>query len=51
MESETITIPKEKFEQMEIEIKMLKNSKIYQRLLEFEENIQEKKFTRKDVGF
>ena len=48
---ETISIPKEKFEKMEMEIKMFRNSKIYQRLLEFEDNISEIKFTRKDTGF
>ena len=37
---------------MEEEIKVLRNSKIYKRLLEFEENItQGKKHTRKDLGF
>ena len=36
---------------MEMEIRMFRNSKIYQRLLEFEDNIREEKFTRKDVGF
>ena len=48
---ETITIPKEIFQQMESEINLLKNSNTYQRLLEFEENIKNKKFTRKDIGF
>ncbi len=49
---ETITIPKEKFEQMKIELKTLRDSKIYKRLLEFEKNISEGKiFTRKDIGF
>ena len=48
---ETITIPIERFRQMEMEIRMFKDSNIYQRLLEFEDNIKNKKFTRKDLGF
>ncbi|MBI2671735.1 hypothetical protein HYX16_02265 [Candidatus Woesearchaeota archaeon] len=49
---ETITIPKVKFEQMKVEIELLRNSKLYKRLLEFEKNIAEgKKYIRKDLGF
>jgi PHD/YefM family antitoxin component YafN of YafNO toxin-antitoxin module len=49
---ETISIPKRKFEQMRIEIQVLRNSKMYKRLLEFEEKIsQGKKYGRKDLGF
>ncbi len=49
---ETITLPKVEFEQMKLEIKTLRNSKMYQRLLEFEQNIiSGKKYTRKDLGF
>ena len=49
---ETISIPKEEYEQMKIELETLKNTRIYKRLLEFEKNISEgKKFTRKDLGF
>ncbi|MBU1252582.1 MAG: hypothetical protein KJ905_02435 [Nanoarchaeota archaeon] len=49
---EVITIPKEKLEQMKQEIAFLRNSTIYKRLLEFEENISnERKFTRDDLGF
>ena len=48
---EMITIPKEKFERMTLEIQTLKNSKLYKRLLEFEENMKFKKFTREDLGF
>jgi len=37
---------------MEEEIKVLRNSKIYKRLLEFEQNIsKDKKYTRADLGF
>jgi len=37
---------------MKIEIELLRNSKLYIRLLEFEKNITEgKKYTRKDLGF
>ncbi len=49
---ETITIPKEKFEQMIIEISFLRNSAVYNRLLNFEYNILKgKKYSRKDLGF
>lgn len=49
---ETISIPKEEYEHIVQELEMLRNSKIYKRLLEFERNIAEgKKFTRKDIGF
>lgn len=49
---ETITLPKERFEQMKQEIVFLRNSLTYKRLLEFEKNIiQGKKYTREDLGF
>ncbi len=48
---ETITIPKEEFERMKQEITMLKSSKIYKRLLEFEKNITQERYTRRDLGF
>ena len=49
---ETITIPKVEFKEMQEEIKTLRNSKLYRRLLEFEQRIlQGKKYTRKDLGF
>ena len=49
---ETITIQKEKFEQMKVELEFLRKSKLYRRLLEFEKNIAEgRKYTRKDLGF
>ena len=48
---ETVTILKEDFEQMQREIKTLRHSKVYERLLEFEKNIAKKKYTRKDLGF
>ena len=47
-----VTIPRIEFEQMKQELEMLRESKLYQRLLEFEQNIAKgKKFTRKDLGF
>lgn len=37
---------------MKQELELLKDSRIYQHLLEFEENISKgKKFSRKDLGF
>ena len=49
---ETVTIPKPEFEQMQHELELLRNTKIYKRLLEFENNILNgKKFTRNNLGF
>ena len=48
---ETVTIPKEDFELMKREIDTLRDTSLYARLLEFEKNISQKKFTRKDLGF
>ncbi len=49
---DTITMPKAEFEKMKEEIETLRDSKVYKRLLEFENNIStSKKFTRKDLGF
>ncbi len=49
---ETVTIPKIQFEQMQQEIKTLRHSALYTRLMDFERNIAKgKKFTRKDLGF
>ena len=49
---ETITVPKAELEQLHRELKTLRNSGLYKRLLEFEENIAEgRRFTRKDLGF
>jgi PHD/YefM family antitoxin component YafN of YafNO toxin-antitoxin module len=49
---ETVTIPKQEFESMKRELESLRNSRLYQRLLEFENNIAKgKRFTRNDLGF
>ncbi len=49
---ETVVIPKIEFEVMTQELKTLRRTSIYLRLLEFEENIiKNKKYTRKDLGF
>jgi len=48
----TITIPRIQFEQMQMELQILRHTSIYARLLEFEKNIaQGRKFTRNDLGF
>tara|TARA_Y100000310_G_C20621290_1_gene783438 strand:- start:1495 stop:1665 length:171 start_codon:yes stop_codon:yes gene_type:complete len=54
---ETITIPKEDFEQMQQEneklkgeVRVLRNTKLYKRLLECLGNLKEREFTRKDLG-
>ncbi|HIH33746.1 MAG TPA: hypothetical protein HA223_00570 [Nanoarchaeota archaeon] len=52
MKQELISISKRELEQMKQELVLLRNSKVYRRLLEFEKNISEgKSFTRKDLGF
>jgi len=48
---ETMEIPKQTFEQMKTEINTLRKTALYSRLLEFEQNITRKKFTRKYLGF
>ena len=49
---ETVTIPKVKLEKMETEIKVLRSSRLYRRLLQFYNNISiGKKYSRKDLGF
>jgi len=41
-----------KFRQMQRELKALRSSNLYKRLLEFETNISRgKKYTREDLGF
>lgn len=49
--SETITIPKEEYQMMVAELETLRRTDLYKRLLQFIQNIQEKRFTRKDLGF
>lgn len=51
MSADTITIPKEEYEQLIKENKVLRDSDLYKRLLEFEDNIKKKKYTREDLGF
>lgn len=49
---ETVTIPRVEFERMKQQLGLLKESRLYQRLLEFEENISKgRKFARQDLGF
>ena len=50
--TDTVTIPREEYEFMKRELEVLKESHVYQRLLEFESNITKgKKLTREDLGF
>ena len=50
--TEVITLPKHKYFRLLEENKVLRKTKLYRRLLEFEQNIQTGKiFTRKDLGF
>ncbi len=49
---ETINTPKIKFKEMQIELETLRKSRLYQRLLEFEQRIlQGKRYIRADLGF
>ena len=49
---ETILISKEEYKKMKKEVQVLRSSKIYKRLLEFEKNILRGKVCmRKDLGF
>ena len=52
---ETITIPKTEFKELEQEnenlkdeVKILRNTKLYKRLLDCLENLRKKEYTRKD---
>jgi hypothetical protein len=50
--SETVSLPREEYELMVQELESLRNTGLYKRLLEFEQNLDEGKvFTRKDLGF
>ena len=52
MATETITIPKKEYESLKEEVKLLRSTHIYKRLLEFEQNVLSgKKFYRRDLGF
>lgn len=49
---EMLSIPKEKFEKMQRELIVLRDSLLYRRLLKFEENISKgQRYTRTDLGF
>ncbi len=49
---ETITIPKQEYETMKHQIKTLRKTNFYLRLLDFEQNlIQGKVYSRGDLGF
>jgi len=48
----TVTIPKAEYEGMVHELETLRQTNLYQRLLQFKENINKgKKFSRADLGF
>lgn len=50
--TETICIPKSEYIKLKREANMLRNTSLYKRLLEFEENIRTGKvYTRKHLGF
>ncbi|MFP4402426.1 MAG: hypothetical protein ACLFPL_04300 [Candidatus Nanoarchaeia archaeon] len=47
----TISIPKKQYLQMKREIRTLKNSELYKKVLKSREELKEKVFTREDLGF
>jgi len=46
-----ITISKEEYEDMKNEIKTLKNTNLYKKVLKANKDMNEKLYTRKDIGF
>jgi len=48
---DTITISKTKYLQMKNEIKTLRNSSLYKKILRSKEELKKKVYTRKDLGF
>ncbi len=49
---EKVTISREEYERMKEALNVIRNIKIYKRLLEFENNIRKgEKYTREDLGF
>ena len=51
MNTETVTVSKDEYFQLVAEVETLRRTDVYQKLLQFTENIQKKKFTRADLGF
>ncbi len=52
MTTDMISIPKEEYIQMRSELETLRHTKLYERLLQFIQNISTgKKYTREDIGF
>lgn len=50
--AETILVSKDEYNTLKEQVKLLKNSRLYKRLLEFEQNIAKGgKFYRADLGF
>ena len=50
---DTVTISRtqfEEFQKIKEEVKILRNTKLYSRLLECIRNLKEKQYTRKDLG-
>ena len=50
MATDNVTISREEYEFLKKENETLRNQKLYKRLLEFEENIKTKRYTRKDLS-
>ena len=49
---DAVTLPRDEYELMKQELATLRNTLIYKRLLEFEENIcKGKRYGREDLGF
>jgi len=50
MSMKTVTIPEKEYNQMKLELETLRNTRLYKRILEFDKNVEKKKFTRQDAG-
>ena len=49
---ETVTIPRDEYDSLVRDSRMLQKSHLYQRLLEYEESLAENgEYTREDLGF
>jgi PHD/YefM family antitoxin component YafN of YafNO toxin-antitoxin module len=50
--NDAVSIPREEYDRLMLELENLRNTHLYKRLLEFEKNIKQgKSFKRKDLGF
>ncbi len=48
---DSVTIPKSEYLKMKSEIKTLRDSELYKKILKSKEELKKKAYTRKDLGF